>query len=128
MFGMSVKVEMDTKPLTKAVDDSAFRNLGHAAASIRKTAIESIQQSAYPSAVGDPPHTRRGALPRSILFAVDSEGAVIGPSFLAIVDVAAAHEFGEEFRGTQFPARPFMGPALEQNLDRFASQWAGSIG
>jgi hypothetical protein len=34
---------------------------------------------------------------------------------------------GGEFRGHEYPERPFMAPALEKNLDRFAGDWAGSI-
>jgi hypothetical protein len=35
---------------------------------------------------------------------------------------------GGEFRGHEYPERPYMAPALEKNLDRFAGDWAGSIG
>ena len=40
----------------------------------------------------------------------------------------AAHEFGGKFYSNDYPERPFMQPALERALPRFAGEWAGSIG
>ena len=130
MFGLGFQFENKTGRVTEAAGKANFRNLGHAAATIRKTAAASIARSDEPAAAGSPPHTRQGLLPRSIRFAQDKakEEAVIGPEFSKVGEAGAAHEHGGEFRGEEFPEREFMNPALEENLGRFASEWAGSIG
>lgn len=130
MLGLTFQVEDNTKRVQDGADQSTFRNLGHAAASIRKTAIDEIVVAEGPSDPGTPPHTRRRQLKRAIKFDNDkaSQTAVIGPEFSIVGEAGAAHEFGGEFRGEEYPERPFMEPALETNLDRFASEWAGSIG
>ncbi len=130
MFGLTFHVEEHTKRVQNAADQATFRNLGHAAASIRKTAIEEIIVAEGPSDPGTPPHTRRRQLKRAIKFDHDkaSQTAVIGPEASVVGEAGAAHEFGGEFRGAEYPERPFMEPALEANVDRFASEWTGSIG
>lgn len=130
MIGASLKFEDRTKRVEKAADRAAFRNLGHAVASIRKTAQASMDRSAEPSPPGQPPHTRRGQMPRSITFDNDREReeAIVGPRYSVVGEAGAAHEFGEFFRGAKFDERSFMLPALNDNLDRFHSDWAGSIG
>jgi hypothetical protein len=114
--------------VTDAVDRAAFKNFGHAAARIRKDAIESIVVSPVASTPGTPPHTRRKQLTNAIVFDANKDGAVIGPRFSRVGDAGAAHEFGGEFRGQLYPERQFMLPALESNLDRFADEWRGSVG
>jgi phage gpG-like protein len=141
MIGFDFKFALNFGRLLKEVKQAGFRNLNHAAARIRKDAVESIQPGDGPSAPGTPPHThtqrltrkgktRAGQLPRSIVFHVDKakEEAVIGPRYSMVGEAGAAHEFGGQFRGDNYPERPFMGPALDKNLDNFASDWAGSIG
>jgi hypothetical protein len=130
MIGIAVKVDNQLARVKTAADRAAFRNLGHASATIRKTSIASIERSDEPSDPGEPPHTRSGQLPRAIRFDVDraKQESVIGPQASLVCESGAAHELGEEFHGQDFPERPFMFPALEDNLDRFASDWAGSIG
>ena len=129
MFGLTLQFEDKTQRVKDAADQSSFRNLGHAAASIRKTAIESIIVAEGPSDPGTPPHTRRRQLKRAIKYDVDhaAESALIGPEASIVGEAGAAHEFGGQFRGEEYPERPFMEPALETNVDRFASEWAGSI-
>lgn len=141
MLGIDIKFDDQTKRVKAAASDGTFRNLSHASAGIRKTAVESIEPGDGPSPPGSPPHThtqkltkkgkvRKGQLPRAIVFAVDKskEEAVIGPRASVVGDAGEAHEFGGEFKGDDYPERPFMGPALEANEARFASGWAGSIG
>lgn len=129
MIGFTAKVTDETAKVKQAVDRTAYRNLGHAAASIRKAAIRLIRRSAKPSAEGEPPHTREGALRRSIRFAVEDKfTAVIGPRASAVGQSASAHEHGGMYMGQEFSARPFMGPAMEENLDRFAKDWEGAVG
>jgi hypothetical protein len=130
MIGLSVQIVEQFGRVKTAADKAGFRNLGHAAASLRKTAVGLIETSDEPSGVGQPPHTRSGQLPRAIRFDVDQrqQEAVIGPRASIVGEAGAAHELGEVFHGQDFDERPFMLPALEDNLDRFAGDWAGSIG
>jgi phage gpG-like protein len=130
MIGVQVKTENQTKRVAEAVERAAFKNLGHAAATIRRDAVESIVVAEGPSPPGTPPHTRRRQLKRAIRFDYDcrDRSAVVGPMASMVGESGAAHELGGEFRGEQYPQRPFMVPAMERNLDRFAGDWAGSIG
>ena len=142
MIGLQFKIESDTtKKVEKAADKATFKNLGHAASSIRKSAIESIKPAEGPSAPGTPPHThtagvtkkgkpKKGHLPRAIVYDVDkaAQEAVIGPRASVVGESGAAHELGGEFHGDDYPERPFMFPALETNAPRLADEYAGSIG
>ena len=69
-------------------------------------------------------------LRESIAYEVDRHrlSSLIGPRASVVGEAGAAHEFGEEFRGTDYDERPYMGPALDVNLDRFAADWKGTIG
>ena len=128
MFDVNVKIEDNTKRLEQAAEKAAYRSFGHAAASIRKEASASIKRSKEPSEPGEPPHTRKGNLRRALRFHRDKWGAVIGPRHSIVGESGSAHEFGEEYKGADFPERPFMLPALMKNIDRLAADWAGSIG
>ena len=128
MFALQVKVEDKFKRVADAAQEAKFRNFGHAAASIRKDAISTIEKSEKASEPGSPPHTRRGQLPRAIRYAVDKDGAVIGPMASVVGESGAAHELGGSYKGEDYPARPFMAPALERAEPRFADDWRGSIG
>lgn len=80
------------------------------------------------SAPGTPIHTRAGQARRAIVFAADKTGAVIGFRKSIMGLAAEAHEHGGKYKGATYPERPTMGPALEENLTRFAATWQGSIG
>lgn len=161
MIGMKVKIEDTMNRVEDAAEKAAYRNFGHAAASIAKDAKSTIRRA--PKAVGKssqagtkrdskgrfvkgsgkkkrtrgaqvssppgtPPYTRRGQLKRAIKYAANKDGAVIGPEFSKVGVSAEAHEFGKQYKGADYPDRPFMGPALQRNINRFAQSWAGSIG
>lgn len=139
MIGFGFQFVSETNRVEQAAEKTSFRNLGHAAAAIRKDAVESIQQAPGPSAPGEPPHThtggitkqgkvRKGNLQRAIAYDADQNSAVIGPRESVVGQAGRAHELGEEFHGDDYPERPYMGPALEHNEVRFASDWAGSLG
>lgn len=131
MFGMKATTEANTEAVKKAADRATYRNIRHAAFSIRKAAVASIVKSNTASAPGTPPATRgRGGknIRGAIFVDADNESALIGPRASVIGEAGEAHEFGGEFRGADYPERAFMGPALEANRDRFASEWVGSIG
>jgi hypothetical protein len=128
MFTTKVKIEDRTKAVKAASDKAAFRNFGHAAASIRKDVAASIEVSPDPAPPGQPPHTRKRLLPRSLRFAYDKEGAVIGPTASMAGQAGAVQELGGRYKGQEFPERPYMLPGLERNIPRFAGSWQGSIG
>ncbi|MCE9555917.1 MAG: hypothetical protein K8T91_21420 [Planctomycetes bacterium] len=125
---IKIRTEDKLHRVADAAKKAAFRNFGHAAASIRKDAMASIERSDAPSEPGEPPHTAGGLLPRSIAYAVDENGAVIGPRASVVGQAGAAHEHGETFHGDDFPQREFMGPALDRAIPRIGGEWKGSIG
>lgn len=130
MIGMKVRTEDRTERVKKKAKDASFKNLGHAAASIRLAARRSIRKRKTASASGQPPHTRKGQLRRAIVYAVENreERAVIGPEHAVVGASGMAHEFGGRFRGGRYDQRPFMGPALIKVKDRLPRKWAGSVG
>jgi hypothetical protein len=130
MIGVDGKAEFDGKPVEEAAKKAAYKNLGHAAASLRKEAIASIKKDRGPSPAGEPVHTRQGLAKRALLYAVDKEAeeAVVGFSAAVVDEAMAAHELGEPHKGTDFPKRPTIGPALERNASRLAETFEGTIG
>jgi hypothetical protein len=102
-----------------------------AAAAIRLQAARSIIQSASPSAPGRPPHTRKGLLRRSILFALQEEhgllAAIIGTSHDILGPAGRAHELGGRFRKEDYPKRPFMEPALSVVSNRLPDFFRGGL-
>ena len=97
----------------------------------------------FPSSpVGTPPYTHvdskrkrktEGALPAAILYdlerddasgtgfvhegwAAEANAVVIGPSIDLLSTVGRPHEHAGSFRGETYPQRPFMGPALGQEI------------
>lgn len=103
---------------------AAYRNFGHAAASIRKDVVGTIEQTDGPSAPGEPPHTHyRKFLARAIRFAYDADSAVIGPTAEILDDAGQRLEFGEGME-----PRPFMGPGLDRAIPRLGDNWQGSLG
>lgn len=129
MFGISVDFESHVERVTAAADRAAKRVHSIVAFEIRKAAIGSIIKAEGPSDPGEPPHThRRQFLKRAVIYAADKDGAVIGPRHSAVGTSSQVHEFGGERFGAEYPERPFMSPALERNIDRFAGEWRGSIG
>lgn len=128
LFKLTATIKDEVDRVRRAAKDAARRSFSRTAFLIWQTAGASIKQAKGPSDPGEPPHTHRGAwMWRALKYKADRDGAVIGPTHSVMADAGAAHEFGGEFRGTQYPARPFMRPALEKNADIFASDWKGSI-
>lgn len=130
MFGLKVTVTESLDKVAKAADRSIYKNVKHAAFSIRKYIRESITKQSGPSAPGEPVATHRGksGVKNSIFAAIEPDNAIIGPRYSFVGDVMATHEFGGERYGRDYPARPTSGPGLEANQDRFAQSFAGSIG
>lgn len=152
MIGLNFKLQMDPKPLQKAVDKGAYRSFSHAAASIRKAGQVRIvnrpklsapkpqrrrtkggkrkrrrgHQIAAPA--GHSPYTTKGAYRNAIVFDASKTGAVIGPRFSRIGTSGEAQEHGGRYKGANYPQRPTMGPALSENLSRFKNSFAGAVG
>lgn len=119
----TVRVFDNTAQVLRAVKRATFKNLGHAGASLRIAAQRLIRTRQDSSPVGMPPHTRVGALRRSILFAVEGDHTVvIGPSARLISDVARAHEHG----GPQRP-RSLAGKSQDQLLTS-GTNWELRVG
>jgi len=130
MFGMDVKITERFRAVQEAADRAIYKNIRHAAFSIRKYIQDSIRTSPTASEPGEPVSTRgkRSNVKNSIFVAADDNTALIGPRFSFVGDVMEAHEFGKTYKGDRFAARPTMGPGLEANTDRFADTFRGSIG
>jgi len=139
MIEATFKLFEEFHKILDAEHKAAYKNLGHAAASIRKAEIESIHFGKGPSTPGTAPHThgkqftkahkeRKGELQRAILYVLEDERAIIGPRFSVVGTSAMAHEFGGEYKGQEYPERPFARPAVDKNLDRFAKSWEYAIG
>ena len=129
MIEMKVQTRMDVQKVLRKAKKANIESLGHAGATIRLTARRSIRRDQKPSAVGRPPHTRRGLLRRAIVYAVDKyrQMAVIGPAYGMVGQSATAHEFGGRYRRQHYKKRRFMGPALEKTKNRLPRHWAGSV-
>lgn len=123
--------------ITREVQSANYLALRKASAYIRRVAGNLIKVAAAgtPSDPGKPPKTRvtrKGdkLLKRAILFSVHPSGteALIGPSAHMVGPVGAVHEHGDHnFRGGDYPARPFMGPALTRSRTKLAANWRNSV-
>lgn len=130
MFGFDFKLFETFGAVNRAADRAIYRNIQHAAFSIRKYIRDSIKKSALPSQPGQPVTTRgkRGNVRNAIFAAIEPDNAIIGPRYSFVGDVMEALEFGKSRRGNTYAARPTMGPGLTANTDRFADSFRGSIG
>jgi hypothetical protein len=131
MFGATTQIKTTPKRVTQAAEKGAYRSFSHAAASIRKSARESIVRSNTPGPPGGPVRTKRGRggglAKRSILFKSTKDEAVIGFAASRIDQAMEAHEHGKKRRGVRVPKRPTIAPALQRNLARFHREWKGAI-
>jgi hypothetical protein len=148
---MTAKIVNNFARVEKATKSASFKNMKHAAASIRKTAVASIQMDKTPigtirvrnkrgqwvtkkryrpSPVGTPPRGHKSIMffRRGIKFEATESSAIIGPAQSETGDVMAIQEHGLMSRGAQYDKRPTMFPAMEENLSRLHSDWGGAIG
>lgn len=124
------KFQDKTRNVQKAAEKAAFKNIGHALASIRRDMIKSIKRRVRPSRPGEPPHTRRGLFKRSIYYAMaaDKKSGVVGFAHSIAGEAAALHEHGESIGNQRYPVRPTAAPALDRAIPRIGNQWRDSIG
>ncbi len=135
MIGVQTHFTDRQKAVQNATNKAAFKNISHAAFSIRKLSAARVGRAPHgkPSAPGTAPHTHRGAFYRRALWTDvnrKKQDAVIGFRKSVIGMAASMHEHGlpDKSRKFTFPKRPTVGPALEDSLPRIGDQWKGSIG
>jgi len=144
MFGFVIKeMFFDCKAVRSAVDRTARRVLSRFGAFVRRAARSSIRKRKRASAPGEPPSSHTGLLRRFIFFGYDAgkRSVVIGPARLnqKVGDAPHALEHGgmstvvEGLRGKRrkrkikIAARPYMGPAFEQEKPKLAAMWRDSV-
>lgn len=126
---MNHEVEFDADGLVARAAKASVDVLRRMGAYIRRVAQSKVRQSRNPSQPGEPPHTRRGALKRGILFGVDrrTNSVVVGPSIRFVGTSMQAHEFGGGYRKERYPKRPLMGPSLRESAPHLAKMWEGAV-
>jgi len=144
MIGVNVKtIFFDRKAVRSAVDRATRRVLSRFGAFVRRAAKSSIRKRKRTSTPGEPPSSHTGLLRRFIFFGYDRQrrSVVIGPQRLnqKVGDAPQALEHGgmstvvEGLRGKRrkrkikIAARPYMGPAFEQERPKLAAMWRDSV-
>lgn len=126
---MNHEVEFDADGLVARAAKASVDVLRRMGAYIRRVAQSKVRQSRNPSQPGEPPHTRRGALKRGILFGVDrrTNSVVVGPSIRFVGTSMQAHEFGGGYKKERYPKRPLMGPSLRESAPHLAKMWENAV-
>lgn len=126
---MNHEVEFDADGLVARAAKASVDVLRRKGAYIRRVAQSKVRQSRNPSQPGEPPHTRRGALKRGILFGVDRRtgSVVVGPSIRFVGTSMQAHEFGGGYKRERYPKRPLMGPSLRESAPHLAKMWEDAV-
>ena len=126
---MNHEVEFDAHGLVARAAKASVDVLRRMGAYIRRAAQSKVRQSRNPSQPGEPPHTRRGALKRGILFGVDrrTNSVVVGPSVRFVGTSMQAHEFGGGYKRERYPKRPLMGPSLRESAPHLAKMWENAV-
>ena len=126
---------MTPRTVLRAMDRVTVRALFRNAARLRLIARRSIRKRKRKNSLpGNPPFTRTGKkgrnpLRRAIVFEVNraAKRAIIGPRASVVGQVGELHEFGGTRGGLRFPARPFMGPALDKIRDDLPMAWRSTM-
>ena len=140
MIGMVTKeMFFDRKAVTSAVDRGTRRVLSKFGAYVRTTARHSIRKRKAVSEPGRPPSSHVGLLKKLLFFGYDAgrKSVVIGPTPLhGEAETPPLLEYGGKARRrgrkgrmvmANYRARPFMGPAFEQEKPKLPAMWAGSV-
>jgi hypothetical protein len=139
----------DRQIVIDAVGRASAKNLSQAVSFIRRSARSSLRRRKKVSPPGQPPsvHTQdRVATLKNIWFVFDpaQRSVVVGPLKLNgsrlegsnRQTVPSLHELGgtavvggrrKRKRRAKYASRPFMGPAMERELPKFAGLWANSV-
>ena len=126
---MRAEVEFDREGLTARIAKASVEALRRVGAYVRRVARSKVHPSQKPSQPGNPPHSKTGALKRSILFGLERREAtvVVGPSERFLGTSMAAHEFGGAYKRERYPKRPLMGPSLKESIPRLAKFWRDAV-
>jgi len=133
---VETKLKDQHKDVLERMEKNAVYSLRGAMYVVTQMAKSRIVRANRASSPGASPHTKgkagknlKGAI--RYFFDKDKPEAIIGPSAEFVSDVGALHEFGGDRPSTpkreNYPKRPFMGPALEESLDRFVGQFKSSL-
>lgn len=123
---VKVTIENTTGKVREAFDKIERRGLSRFAFQVMVDMKSSLQTAEGPSDPGEAPHTHPNILRAAIGYGLDDDAAVIGPRESIAGDVAQGLEFGGEFRGNEYEARPFVAPSLRRKQDSFAASFGGS--
>ena len=139
-IGMVTKqMFFDRQAVLGAVDSATRSVLSKFGAFVRTAARHSIRKRKAVSEPGNPPSSHVGTLRRLIFFGYDParKSVVIGPTpFRSEVEAPPLLEYGgravrKNRKGRNviatYKARPFMGPAFEQEKPKLPALWANSI-
>ena len=144
MIGMVTKhMFFDRDKVRKRTDAGTQRVLSRFGAYVRTTVKHSIRKRKRISDPGEPPSSHTGLLRRFIFFGYDHgrRSVVIGPMRLnqKVGDAPAALEYGgtstvveglrrrRRKRRIRIAARPYMGPAFEQEKPKLPAMWRDSV-
>lgn len=134
----------DAPKVVRAVDAATRRVLSKFGAYVRTAARSSIRKRKKASAPGSPPSSHAGYLKQFLYFGYDAahRSVVIGPARLNKTEgtAPAALEYGgtativrrqrsgkQTITRASIAARPFMAPALKQELPKLPAMWANSV-
>lgn len=131
----------DRQVIIQAVDQAKRRTLSRAGAFIRQSARTSIRPRRGTSRPCKPPFSHEGSLRRFILFGYDThtESVVVGPVGFKSSIAPNVLEFGgmtntpfwwkhkRKSKRVRIKPRPFMGPALDREQDKFPWLWEASV-
>ena len=140
MIGMVTKAMFfDQKAVLSATDRATRKVFSRFGAYVRTAARSSIRKRKSVSAPGKPPSSHTGLLKKLIYFGYDASrrSVVIGPAPLrGTAEAPPLLEYGGrarrrdrrgKVRTMNYRARPFMGPAFEQERPKLPAMWASSI-
>lgn len=140
----------DSSKVIRAVDRATRRVLSKFGAYVRTAAKSSIRKRKGASEPGKPPSSHTGLLKRYLYFGYepDRQSVVIGPARMNVKSgsIPETLEYGgtttirsgryrtnegkRRFKSTrrvQIAARPFMQPALQQELPKLPAMWRDSV-
>lgn len=146
-FKLSPRSFFNSAEVIKRVDPATRKVLSKVGAFIRRSAQFSIVKRKLSSVPGTPPSSHTGLLKRLIKFWYnsDNDSVIIGPEkakhrgdvILSALEVGGLstnrprlnRRTGKRRRGRDvvIQARPFMGPALVENLPKLPAMWRDSI-
>jgi hypothetical protein len=128
----------DRAAVTSAADRGTRKVLSKFGAFVRQTARTSIRKRKAVSEPGQPPSSHTGLLKRHIFFVFSPEtrSVVIGPILLNNgTDAPRILEYGDTVVRKRrnkrvrmkYRARPFMGPAFEEERQKLPALWRNSV-